>query len=243
MEQGILKIALNYIERGWFVIPLNLGEKWIDSTLGNRLNWDGITQTEEEIRRWLEIEPNLNIGIRMKESGLTVLDIDHPEHLKKKTDEFERCPTVMTPKGWHHYYTASPDDVSGQLWTEEGLFLGDFLAPSQPPWREYHQAYVVAPPSVVNNHLYQWIEPPVSSLISSRPTPPAVPLGPVPDWIRGLIRIPDEPPRSWVDGPDEGEYGYDDKWDEDDDYLFYGPDVDPDEEFEEGEEVDDERSD
>jgi hypothetical protein len=228
----ILEAALKYIERGWFVIPLNPGEKWLDAILDGRLAWDGITQTADEIERWLSIEPNLNIGIRMKESGLVVLDIDYPDDMPESLlARLHNCPHVLTPRGAHYYFAGTVTDVCGQIWADTGDFrtlLGDYLAPSPIPWREEHQAYVVAAPSVVNGQSYQWLAWGYS-------------LEPVPDGIRDLVVIPSVSPRSWFDDYDDED---DDEWYEDEDYLPFGPtdyeaNYDPDEYLTEDEEVGD----
>ncbi len=222
--------ALEYLRQGWHVIPLNPGQKWITTTLADRLGWDSDqpTCTEADIRRWFEVEPGINIGIRMAGSGLTVVDVDDADGFFAWLEQHDlpNVPWVKTARGSHWYFAAQKGDTCGTICVPDSAGLtgvgciGDFLAPTPLPWRPEHAAYVVAPPSVVNDHVYYWVT-----------SVDACTLIAVPDWIREGYVMPDEPLRSWFDEPEEDGREYDDEWYEEQHSVDYVSDDDlPDDE-------------
>jgi hypothetical protein len=68
----LLDIALGCIARGWYVLPCAPRDKnpLIKGAYKNASN------DEAQIRAWWEHWPDANVGIAVKQSGLTVLDID-----------------------------------------------------------------------------------------------------------------------------------------------------------------------
>lgn len=194
-----LEAALGYLARGWFVIPLDPAMKFISVDVARRLAWveHSPVCTEAEIERWFSIEPEINIGIDLARSGLTVVDVDYPDRWNiwlSAQDDLPPAPRVKTGKGYHLYFSASPEDVCGTLWDDHGFAIGDFLTPQMVPWRNDH-AYAVAPPSRLaypHSGEYVWLE-----------TPQIAPLHPVPDWLRAMVRMPSEPGSWFDDGPDD----------------------------------------
>lgn len=214
-----LMLALEYVAAGWAVVPLNPGQKWLAADLAERLSFDWLDEnraTADQVRRWLEIEPALNIGIRMAGSGLTVLDVDYPERLERcvsPSREIPNVPRVKTSRGVHYYFAAHDEDVCGQVWTASGSsgLAGDYLAPKDVPWRAGERAYVVAPPSIVDGVTYEWLFGPDKPLVQ------------VPTWIRELVVKPVEPSSWYLDEQDyydAEEELIDSMWDE------YDPDWD-----------------
>jgi len=214
-----LTAALDYAARGWYVVPLNPQSKVLswEMSLTLAFDWYGDDPAPDAatIQRWFELEPELNVGIRMDGSGLAVLDIDELGHLHKvpgfEPDGLPLTPSVRTARGKHVYFRAPEEGiVSGQVRVfqppEPSLLVGDFLTTYSPAWKgggpAYVPAYVVAPPSRHPDGLttYQWLDR------------PDVPLAEVPDWLL-LAVVPPMPPSSWfadlADWPEEDEAYHD----------------------------------
>lgn len=218
MENERLTAALDYAARGWYVVPLNPQSKALSWDMCHKLNFlwnlDQPAPTEQDIRRWFKVEPDINIGIRMAGSGLAVFDVDAPAHVHKipGADGPPLTPTVQTGKGVHYYFRAPEGAVSGQVRVfqppEPSVLVGDFLTPTPPEWKE-DMAYVVAPPSRHPDMFssYQWI------------MTPNVPLAEVPDWLLAAV-VPPLPPSSWFVDMDEDDEEYHEamaaEWDDED---------------------------
>ncbi len=197
MENEILKAALEYAARGWFVLPLNPISKVADVLLPERLDFDWHTDVKPDaatIRRWFEIEPDLNIGIRLRGSGLTVVDIDDIDRWLAwpKALPMLHVPCVKTRRGQHYFFVAGENDPCGAINDDEGVCVGDCLTPYPPDWKPRNRAYVVAPPS---RHPmggeYAWVITPDDGEWIS-----------LPDWIRNSVYRP-VPPSSWWETDDE----------------------------------------
>lgn len=74
------------------------------------------TREKNEIMRWFEHQPNINIGINLKKSGLIVVDIDnHTNDIKKPLEELKKLGYILPSDymertqsgGIHCYYKAS----------------------------------------------------------------------------------------------------------------------------------------
>lgn len=202
-----LETALYYLSLGWAVRPLSPNAKVLYGTecekfLHGKIPF-GVSQSPEEVQRWFDLVPDLNIGIAMRESGLAVLDVDYPVRFDAWAAQhggmMRMGPVVITRRGRHYYFQARGTEVSGIVYDHGGYFLGDFQAPRAPDWKSEDMAYVVAPPSVVDGHTYRWEIPP-----SVLPPVLTAPL-----WITVDSSEPNDN-SSWM-------YDCDDDLDEDDD--------------------------
>lgn len=160
--------ALKYAALGYFVFPLQAGTK-SKQVPGA---WPESSRDAERIRGWWRTDPDANIGIACKPSGIVVVDPDAP---KQRADggwtpdgraEWRRIatehgwplePHVTTPHGGHHLY----------------FRIGDLAASNQTSWMPGvdvragggdHGGYVVAPGSMVDGHAYRGTLPPVRDL-------------------------------------------------------------------------------
>lgn len=220
----ILEAAMLYRSMGLFVIPLSPKSKVLDYLTEDKIGYEPHSTTRPsiaEIDHWFEVEPDLNIGIRLAGSALTVVDVDDLDQwalwaalLSAAPD----VPRVKTLKGMHYFFKASPEDHCGVIYHND-QYIGDFLTPTPPAWRAWDRAYVVAPPSVhpLNaDFRYKWDVP-----LWDRK------LVPVPEWIREAVIKPVEPSSWWdyaEDYEDPPEYNLDDYYE---DRIEYDPDDDP----------------
>lgn len=197
MQNEILNAALEYATRGWFVLPLNPGSKVADVLLPEQLDFDWNTDVrpdEATIRRWFEIEPDLNIGIRLLGSGLTVVDVDVLDkwliwHSSEDPLVID-VPLVKTQRGQHYFFAATENDRCGVIWSDKGEYIADCLTPYPPEWRPADRSYVVAPPSKHPSfgHVYEWGITPDEGRWTT-----------LPHWIRQAVREPVEPSSWWAD--------------------------------------------
>ena len=205
MINEMFKAALDYAARGWFVLPLNPASKVASCDLLAQIGFDWNTETKpdtETLTRWFEIMPDLNIGIRLRGSGLSVVDVDDMgKFILWMVDigPLPDAPCVRTKRGCHYFFKESPLDQCGAINSEAHGYLGDFLTPNPPHWKPLDRAYVVAPPSrhPMNSHIiYEWlVQPDECALVQ------------VPDWIRSAVYEP-VAPHSWL-GYDDKDNGYD----------------------------------
>lgn len=199
------EMALIYAQEGLFVVPLSPGKKYLEGQTPSEIGFDWYSDTPptaDDIHRWFEVVPDLNIGIRMDGSGLTVVDVDKLEKWEAWANQHEPffpVPCVKTPHGKHYYFRVTEGDITGAVWSPDGFYVADFMTPKPPEWKEYHKPYVVAPPLVnFEGEKYLWIVPREK-------------LGKtVPDWIREAVRVPEEP-HSWYEYEDDYEDDYDDQ--------------------------------
>ena len=220
-----LTAALDYAARGWYVIPLDPQSKVLSWDMRAKLafDWHGDVPAPDAsmIQRWFDLEPALNVGIRMDGSDLAVLDIDEMGHMHKipgfEPDGLPLTPTVQTARGQHYYFHAPEGVESGQVRVfqppKPSLLVGDFLTTYLPQWA-VGPAYVVAPPSRHPDGFftYQWLDN------------PNLPLAEVPAWLLAAV-VPPLPPSSWyadLAAWDEADEAYheamaaDFEWDDDD---------------------------
>lgn len=135
----MLKQALDYIDQGWFVLPLQPKEKSPYFVYAKN-GYKSATNNKETVKQWWTEVPNLNIGIACDLSGLVVLDIDfrHGGTTQGLADTYK----VATGNGFHYYYKTARYPV---IPVRKGIDIK-------------YKGYVVAPPSIhPNGHKYEFI--------------------------------------------------------------------------------------
>lgn len=161
--------ALDYLRRGWSVVPVRAREK------RPLIAWQAYQQappTEEEVRGWFGRWPQANLAIVTGAvSGLVVLDVD-PKHggdASLSRLEREHGPLPVTVEavsggGGRHLYFAHP---GGQVHNKVGLAPGIDLRADG--------GLIVAPPSVhPSGARYAW---------RARHAPQDLPLALLPRWL------------------------------------------------------------
>ena len=145
---SLLPHALEYIRRGFPVIPVRVADK---KPLVSWKEFQRRLPTEEEVQGWFsDADPSSTaIGIVTgKVSGLAVVDLDTEEAVKfAKSAGFPTTPVVKTGKGFHRYYAYRPD-------------LRNFQTRSDLPGIDLRAegGYVLAPPSVhPSGKQYRWV--------------------------------------------------------------------------------------
>ncbi len=161
--------ALDYLRRGWSVIPIRAHDK------RPAIRWLEFQQrhaSEDEVRDWFQRWPDGNVGIVTGVvSGIVVLDID-PKHdgdvslagLIREHGPLPQTIEAQTGGGGRHIYFAHP---GGVVHNKVGLAPGMDLRGDG--------GCVVAPPSVhVSGRTYQWLPDHDSQYVS---------LAPMPHWL------------------------------------------------------------
>jgi hypothetical protein len=183
MAENVLERAgLEYLARGWSVIPLRSTGSVEDRKKPSLESWKQYQKrlpTEVEVRGWWREQPAANVGIVTgKVSGLVVIDNDGPncsELFRQQGIYLPKTAAVQTGSGCHIYY-AHP---AGREIENRVALLKDgkekTAGGSQVDLRG-DGGYVVAPPSVHGSgRVYQWAIPPTD------------PLAPLPDDIISLL--------------------------------------------------------
>lgn len=165
----VLRAALEFLARGWSVLPLRPREK------RPLIRWEALQKTRPtlaDITEWYRRWPNANVGIVTGEiSNLIVLDID-PKHggdnalelLGRRFGALPRTVEARTGGGGRHLYFAHP---GGFIRNRAGLVQGIDLRGDG--------GYIVAPPSVhPSGESYVWI---------SGLSPAQIALAPLPRWL------------------------------------------------------------
>lgn len=131
----ILKYALQYHEKGWNVIPVDIEKrpkvKW--------KKWTEAKQTKQDVINMFSYE-NEGIAVIVGEvSGLSIVDVDvSKEGQVGKVDDLPITHVVKTPSGgWHYYYRYQAGGSSHDLTKNDGTGR-DY---------KYSGGYVVAPPT------------------------------------------------------------------------------------------------
>jgi hypothetical protein len=167
------------------------------------INWQEFQEriaSEDEIKQWLELYPNGDIGVVTGPiSRLLVLDVDGDPKVSLQGYSIPPTWTVRTKRGWHFYFRWVPS-LDGKVTTKAGI------KPNVDVRGE--GGYVVAPPSAgYNGTPYKWMT-----------APHMVPLAVPPEWL--LLLLPakgqvltngiqgDKSKQSWIaealDGIKEG---------------------------------------
>lgn len=149
MEKTNLDYALEYLERGWCIIPIR------QDTKRPAILWKEYQTrlpTEEEVTKWWTDNPDHALAIVTGEiSGLVVVDCDNPEALEAALDCGMSSPIrANTKKGQHLYFECPMDGVRrgpkvggvGHDWPKiKGLdFRGDGSYALLPPSKNYEWA-------------------------------------------------------------------------------------------------------
>jgi hypothetical protein len=137
---AMLEAALDYISKGYSIIPLKYKDK---KPLMKWAEFQNRIATPEECKEWFMVN-KMNIGIVTGEiSKISVLDIDGPEALKlAKSKGLPETRLIKTGKagGWHCYYQYEPGLRNWQARTDlPGIDIRS------------DGGYVVAPPSIHPN--------------------------------------------------------------------------------------------
>jgi hypothetical protein len=143
-QKEVLEAALHYQKLGLSVIPLDPGEKT------PLIVWKGYQKrvaTPQEIQKWVEENPSLNIGIVTGAiSGIAVVDVDKGGDASIYPD----TPTVKTGSGngWHKYYSVPL-----------GIALRNSVRKRDRTDVRAEGGYVVAPPSILKSgKSYVWTD-------------------------------------------------------------------------------------
>lgn len=168
-ELSIEKAAVEYLSRGWSVIPVRERAK------RPAIAWKPYQEkcaSEETLRNWFRRNPERNVAVVTGAlSGLVVVDVD-PRHggkesLRQLEREHGKLPDTvesMTGGGGRHLYFAHPGgEVHNRTNIEPGVDLrGD-------------GGCIVAPPSIhPSGKPYRW---------KKRHAPGEIELAPLPDWL------------------------------------------------------------
>lgn len=169
--------ALSYAAHGWKVLPLRPGTKL---PLVGSSGVKEATTDQAQIEAWWQEDPDRNVGLATGQgSGIVVVDVDSREalkNLKNRHGELPTTATVKTRRGGHLYFRAPSEPVrnsAGKVAPQVDV-RGD-------------GGYVVAPPSVVDDHTYTWVD-------TTAPVD-------LPGWVQDAPNTePDEGSRSGNDG-------------------------------------------
>jgi len=174
MTAGEFKqVALDYLRRGWSVIPMRKRDK------RPAIRWQefqSVRASEQEVHDWLSRWPEDNVGIVTGAvSGLVALDVD-PRHggedslknLEREHGPLPRTLETITGGGGRHIYFAHPGGtVRNRVGIAQGIDLrGD-------------GGCIVAPPSVhPSGNRYKW---------ARGCGPGQAKLAPLPHWLQQMV--------------------------------------------------------
>jgi hypothetical protein len=163
------KAALDYLARGWSVIPVR--ERAKRPAVPWKIYQDRCAK-KETLHEWYRRSPDYNVGIVTGAlSGLVVLDVD-PRHggdksLRKLEREHGSLPKTLesiTGGGGRHVYFSHP---GGEVRNRVGIVPGIDLRGDG--------GCIVAPPSVhPSGKRYRWVK---------GRAPGEIPLARLPDWL------------------------------------------------------------
>ena len=149
--------AEGYISRGWALIPFSPKSKdpFFEalplSEDGTGRTWKPLAKepaTTETVKRWLEQEPNINLGVICGQaSGIIIIDTDKP---LKWPMQF-LTPVVKTRRGFHYYLRTDRAYKSTVIQNRKGEHIGELRAEGN---------VTIIPPSlhVETRKPYEWID-------------------------------------------------------------------------------------
>lgn len=134
MTQTTLDAALEYLDRGWSVIPIRAGQK--SPALPSWKEFQYRLPTEEEIYEWFDGTTNDVAVVCGSVSKLVVLDTDNQDATDYvRSQGWDRTPyQVKTSKGYHFYFSTNEKIQKGKIRDKTDL--------------QAEGSYVLAPPSV-----------------------------------------------------------------------------------------------
>ena len=187
---SMLDAALEYVRRGWSVIPLRFTGSIEERKRPLLDSWEPYQHeraTEEQVRSWWTKWPLANIGLVMGAvSGLVALDLDGPNAvalLHEAKVFLPKTAAVQTKRGYHAFYAHT-----GYVVPNRAKLLSDGNGSGVDVRGD--GGYVVAPPSVHGSGwVYQWVVAPEDGIL------------PLPDGVAGLL---DGQPPSASAEPDTG---------------------------------------
>lgn len=137
-----LEAALHYARKGWRVFPLQPNTK---KPYGGTRGVRDATTDEATIRRWFMRWPTANIAIACG-NGLGVIDEDTYKGGDARPLSLPPTLTATTPRGGKHMLFSIPGELRPEHTGKLGQFV-DFQGDG---------AYIVAPPSRVDDKGYAW---------------------------------------------------------------------------------------
>jgi hypothetical protein len=149
----IHRIINNYLENGYSLIPVDKQKRPYIYWKQYQYRRAGI----KDILKWNIQFNTLNVGIVTGHiSRLAVVDVDDlsllPE-LKERLPEINQTTRVRTSRGYHYYFNLNGEQVK----STSRLF-------GKPLELKSNGTYIVAPPSIINNHRYTY-EIPLSEML------------------------------------------------------------------------------
>jgi len=156
-KNRLLKIALQYHERGWCIIPILQGEK---AAQIRWLKYQTKRPNVQQVRKWFAGK-NRNIAVVLGavSGGLVSRDFDteqaYQQWVCEHRDLAGKLPTVKTARGYHVYFLAGIDSIKH---FDNGEIRGS-------------GGYCLLPPSVhPSGAIYEWlIQPNSENLLSLKP--------------------------------------------------------------------------
>ena len=136
--------ALAYAEAGWYLVPVANGTKHPGSVLGG--GWETkSTRDPGMIGRWWRANPDFGIALHAGKSGVTILDIDHPERLHPAV---VRALTELAPP-FQSSRRGQPTKGHAIFLTPEGRDLGNAIGSLKGGWGEIRgrNGVIIAAPS------------------------------------------------------------------------------------------------
>jgi hypothetical protein len=100
--ENTLNAAESYIGKGWAVMPCLPKSKEPHFGLIKRAYLDA-TKDLDLVKFWLNLDPNMNLGVSAIHSNLVILDVDF-RNGGKVDDSWDQTFTVKTGDGVHLYY-------------------------------------------------------------------------------------------------------------------------------------------
>jgi len=146
-RDALLNAALEYIEDGWSVIPLNPHDK---RPLNKWREYQDRVASEEEVVGWFDKHEEIALGLATgKTSNVVVIDCDSDSAIEFAKERGLTSPfSARSGRGPHYYFSHPGSDVRNQqgLWGCDDIDLrGD-------------GGYVVVPPSICKSKTGQYVE-------------------------------------------------------------------------------------
>lgn len=173
----LLRAAIGYIERGWWVLPLHPRTK---DPVGRLVphGCNSATNSADVVRQWWNSVPDANIGIAIKKSGLVVIDVDPRnggvetfERLQEKHGKISSAVEQLSGGGGNHLVYLADDGLSlpGKLGPGVDLLSG----------ARYFLAEPSVHPDTGKQYLWEASSDPLQGCV-----PSVLPL-----WVKDLARL------------------------------------------------------